>query len=274
MSTPESIVCKPTTWFLFRALVMFVMFGVFSVLFYKDGSVGYRKANETYYLYETFGTALKKFEEMSSPGSLTADEWKSYASAQTVKFPDDPSVLPSSLKLPMPWPAVLQDYEQVKSLQINKLWQGYSKIHELPLKPVEHAYDARKIHEQWVVFWICASLTAFAAFFLIRTLGRSISADGEGITTQSGKKVLYSDLRTLDLRKWETKGLAFLDYSGISGKGRIRVDGLTYGGFKAENDQPAERLMQRVRSRFSGEILEYATVSEEDSPVESDSEKA
>ena len=46
-----------------------------------------------------------------------------------------------------------------------------------------------------------------------------------------------------------------------SGKGRIRIDGLTYGGFKKENDEPAERLMRLIRSRFSGEIIEYAPLA-------------
>jgi hypothetical protein len=53
-SAPDSIVCKPTPWFLFRAVVMLLMFGVFAVLFYKDGSTGYRKKNEVFYLYKTF----------------------------------------------------------------------------------------------------------------------------------------------------------------------------------------------------------------------------
>lgn len=107
-----------------------------------------------------------------------------------------------------------------------------------------------------------------ALFVLLRTLRRSISVDGESVTDQTGKRVLFSDLKTLDLRKWETKGLAFIDYDGVSGKGRIRIDGLTYGGFKKENDEPAERLMRQVRQRFSGEIIEYSAISSGESPTQ------
>jgi hypothetical protein len=78
----------------------------------------------------------------------------------------------------------------------------------------------------------------------------------------AGAPIPYADLKTLDLRKWETKGLAFIDYDGSSGKGRIRIDGLTYGGFKKDQGEPAERLMKLIRSRFSGEILEYAPLVE------------
>ena len=267
MSPTETIVCKPTPWFLLRALVMLLMFGVFSVLFYIDGSTGYRKKNESFYLYKAFQQANADFAKMNSSGSSAADStltpevWKSYAAKQSVAFPADPSVLPSNLKLPMPWPDILQDYDKMKPLQWNILWREYTKERGLNAEPPEEPYDAQKIHEQWVVFGVCLTLSLIAAFYLARTLGRTISADGESVTTQLGRRIPLADLKTLDLRKWDTKGLAFIDFDGTSGKGRIRIDGLTYGGFKKENDEPAERLMRHIRSRFSGEIIEYTTDS-------------
>jgi hypothetical protein len=271
MSAPDSIVCKPTPWFLFRAVVMLLMFGVFAVLFYKDGSTGYRKKNEVFYLYKTFQSANEEFSRMNSEGGLTAAEWKTHAEKQAVRLPEDPAILPAGLKLPLPWPPILHDFERMKSLQWNQLWLEYSKERGFPATPSEEPYDARKIAEQWVVFWFCLALALAAAFILLRTLRRRISADGEGITTQQGKRVPYGDLKSLDLRKWETKGLAFIDYDGSAGKGRIRLDGLTYGGFKKEQDEPAEQLMRLIRSRFSGEILEYAPVTAEEAPKEADS---
>lgn len=257
MTEPDSIVCKPTPWFLLRAVAIFLMFGVFAVLFYHDGSIGYRKKNESYFLHKTFQRANADFSEMNAGGKLTAEEWRSHAQNQTVNFGDDPSVLPASLTLPMAWPAVLQDYDKMKPLQWNILWREYTKERGMNADPIEKPFDAGKINEQWIVFGICAALAAGAAFILLRTLRRSITADSEGIVSQTGKRVPYTDMKSLDLRKWDTKGLAFLDYDGSAGKGRVRIDGLTYGGFKKEHDEPAERLMRRIRSRFSGEIIEY-----------------
>lgn len=263
MSTPDLIVCKPTPWFLFRALVMLLMFGVFAVLFYIDGSTGYRKKNEVFFLHQNFEKASQEFSRMNADGTLTPEAWNSHAAAQTVSFPEDRALLPATLDLPMPWPDILHDYEQMKPLQWKKLWLDYSKTRGFDAVPGEQSYDARKIAEQWVVFWICLALAVGALFVLLRTLGRRISADGEAITSQQGRRIPYTDLKTLDLRKWETKGLAFIDYEGASGKGRIRIDGLTYGGFKKEQDEPAERLMRLIRSHFSGEILEYAPLTTE-----------
>ena len=260
MTASETITCKPTPWFLLRAGAMLLMFGTFTALFYVDGSTGYRKKNQVFYLHRSFQMANEEFSKMNADGSLTAAAWQRYAAGRTVAFPEDRAVLPVSTEFPMPWPAVLQDYERMKPLQWNILWREYTKERGLNATPPEQAYDAQKIREQWIVGGVCSALAAAAAFVLLRTLGRSISADDTAITTQQGKRVPYSDLKTLDLRKWETKGLAFIDYDGAAGKGRIRIDGLTYGGFKAEDQQPAERLMQQIRSHFTGEIIEYTTV--------------
>lgn len=258
MNAPESIVCKPTLWFLFRALVMLVMFSIFAAMFYLDGSTGYRKKNEVFYLHRTFEQADKEFARMNADGSLTPEAWQAYAAKQSVNFPEDRTLLPASLELPMPWPAILHDYARMKPLQWNLLWREYSKERGLDATPKEAPYDARKIKDQWKVCWVCLALAAAAAFVLLRTLRRSIAVDDEAITTQQGRRIPFTDLKLLDLRKWETKGLAFLDYDGTAGKGRIRIDGLTYGGFKQDNDEPAERLMRHVRARFAGEIIEYA----------------
>lgn len=258
MNAPESIVCKPTLWFLFRALVMLVMFSIFAAMFYLDGSTGYRKKNEVFYLHRTFEQADKEFARMNADGSLTPEAWQAYAAKQSVNFPEDRTLLPASLELPMPWPAILHDYARMKPLQWNLLWREYSKERGLDAEPKEAPYDARKIKDQWIVCWICLALAAATAFVLLRTLRRSIAVDDEAITTQQGRRIPFTDLKLLDLRKWETKGLAFLDYDGTAGKGRIRIDGLTYGGFKQDNDEPAERLMRHIRARFTGEIIEYA----------------
>ena len=237
---------------------MLAMFGVFAVLFYIDGSTGYRHKNELFYMKRAFQVAAGEFEKMNADGSLSPAEWKRHAESRHVDLPEDPSVMPVDMPRPLPWPEILHDFEKMKPLQWNILWTEFTKEKGWDSKPVEEPFSARKIGEQWVVFWICLALALGAAFFLLRTLRRSIVAGPETLTSQDGRTVAYADLKTLDLRKWDTKGLAFLDYDGPSGKGRLRLDGLTYGGFKKENGEPAERLMRRIREKFSGEIIEYA----------------
>jgi len=239
------------------------MFAVFAVLFHIDGSGRYQKKNKVYYLHQCFKEASNIFSEKNADKALTAESWARFAAGQHVPFPEDRSILPKDLKLPMPWPDLLQDYERMKSLQWNQLWLDYTEAEGLDSTAPEKVYDARAIREQWVFFYICSGLAALSLFILIRTSMRTIVADHDSIIAQDGRRVPYTDFNRLDLRKWDNKGIAIAEYDGVSGKGRIRIDGLTYGGFKKEAGKPAEMLMERLRAHFSGELLEYATISED-----------
>lgn len=265
MSDVETIVCRPTPWFFYRIGAVTLMFGVFATLFYLDGSSGYREKNVIFYLHRCFEEAGKEFSEMNAKQALSADSWAAHAALRTVALPGDPGVLPDSLEQPVPWPEILHDFDRMKSLQWNQLWLEYSASEGLDSTPPEQPYDARKIREQWVFFYLCSGLAVTSLFLLARTSLRSMRADDRGLTGPGSKFVAYADFNRLDLRKWDSKGIAYADYDGDSGKGRLRLDGLTYGGFKSEHGEPAEQLMQRLRSRFSGELIEYSLVDAVDS---------
>lgn len=262
MTAQPPIVCKPTPWFLLRAAVMLAMFTLFAVWFYRDGSTGYREQNRIYYLHAAFKDANKEFSKQYNDGDLTPEGWRAYAEQQSVKVPDDPYVLPADFKQPMPWPAILHDYEKMKPLQWNNLWNEYTLGLKMDSKVPEHAHNHGAIREQWIVSGICLALALVAAFFLIRTMRRSIVAGADALTSQKGITVPYTEMNRLDLRKWDTKGLAFIHHDGPAGKGTLRIDGLTYGGFNKENGEPAEQLMKFVRSKFSGEVIEFVSADE------------
>jgi hypothetical protein len=255
----ERIVCKPTPWFLLRAAAMLLMFGIFTVLFYVDGKWKYREYNLCYYVAGAFKEATSEFK--AKKDTMSPEAWRALAEKQTVRFPDDHSILPEGTKVPMAWPEVLHDHAAMKkSLDqpADQLFDDYRYVAGIKHDVPEHDYPARKIKEQWVVFWICLVLTIGAVVVLLRTMRRSIAIDGEAFYPAGGGKVPFADLTRLDRRKWDTKGLAFLWAKTASGGERkLRIDGLTYGGFKKEQDEPAERLMVRLRENFSGEVIEY-----------------
>ncbi len=236
---------------------MLGMFLVFTVWFYYDAEVGYRSKNEAFFTERAFHKAVGDFTAMNRDGSLTPETWKEHAAGQHLELPDEQGILPRTLELPVPWPDILHDFEKVKPLNPATLWREYTASRGMGIDLPEDYYSPRKIREQWVVFWICLVLSLVALFFLVRTLRRSIKVDEEAITDATGLRVAYEDLTLLDLRKWDTKGIAIAEYRKPSGTGRIRIDGLTYGGFNHEQNQPAERLMEVLRSNFSGEVLDY-----------------
>lgn len=266
----ERLVLKPTPWFLFRAVAMLAMFGVFAGMFYKDGHHGYREKNLVFYLSEAFKTARADFKKESLNSSPAT--WREHASQQIVPFkPEHP--LPDGTEIPMPWPPVLQDYERMKgasSAEESKLFDEYRAEKGIDAAVPEHAYGAREIFEQWVIFAVCAVLALVTLFIFLRTLRREIVVDDEALYPSNGGRVPLRDLVRMDLRKWEKKGLAYL-WATLPGGGerKIRIDGFVYGGFKKENEEdeePAETLIKRIRGNFQGEVLEL--VAEEEPPAQ------
>lgn len=269
----ERLVCKPTQWFLLRAAAMLLMFGVFTVLFFVDGKWGYREKNLSFYLSKAFEQAAQEFK--AKKDTISPEAWREFAAAQKIDFlhreseDEEPEQVPVPVDtaVPMPWPPVLHDYEAVKASlgqEPQKLFNDYRLEAGIKKEAPEQPFPARKIHEQWVVFWICLILSLGTVVVLLRTMGRRLAIDGEAFYPAGGGKVPFADLVRLDLRKWETKGLAFAwAKTPAGGERKLRIDGLTYGGFKKEESEPAEQLMKRLRENFTGEVIEYVTETAE-----------
>jgi len=190
-----------------------------------------------------------------------------------VTVPDDPGLLPEGTELPLMWPDMLQDHAAMADKGVSNpkaFFDTYRQESGLAKSPPEHSYSQQKIKEQWIVFGVCLVLLVLAVFFLLRTLSRKMVVDGETFQPAGGKAVAIGELVRLDLRKWKSKGLALAwADDGSGGERKIRIDGLTYGGFKVEDGEPAEKLMRALKAGFSGEIIDYEGEEEEtgDAPV-------
>lgn len=271
-------ICKPTKWFLWRALAMLVMFSVFAVLFLKDGMWGYRDKNLQFFIHANFVKAGTQFQEMENDGGLSESAWKSYASTQKCTFPDEAeSTLPRDTDPEMAWPDILVNGYAVMSEKgaqngAVKLWEEYSASKKWSSDPGDHPMNAGKIREQFYAAGIAGLLIVVSLFFLVRTMRRSIHADGEALYTQTGQRIPYADMVRIDKRKWDTKGLAIIDYKDGDETKKARIDGMVYGQFKEEDGAPAEKLLAYVMERFKGEVVEYV-MDEEDQAEDQPEEK-
>lgn len=272
-SNPNTPVCKPTKWFLWRALAMLAMFTVFAVLFFKDGMWGYREKNLHFYVHESFVQAGKDFQKFQNEGEITESKWKGYASGKNVAFPDDAvDVLPRDAKLEMPWPDELVDgyavmQEKGGQTGASHLWEEYTGKRKWSSETEEKPFKKGKITEQFIAMGVTLVLIAVTLFFLIRTMRRKITADDEALHTQDGRRIPYTDMVRIDKRKWDTKGLALVYYNDGGEEKKAKIDGMVYGQFKEEEGAPAEKLFSYVMERFKGEVIEYV---DEDEPTSED----
>lgn len=255
----DTVECKPTMWFTGRAVLMALMFLGFGVYFYYDASTGYPQKNLEFFMHKAFVDAGTLFDREVSRKGASPQDWECIVLERTVEFPEGYQVPDGVDTDATPWPAVLADYGLMSApgKGWSAAWQSYSGEMRYPIKPVDHPYDASKIFEQWVAGSICVALAMTALFFLVRTRGRKMALH-QGQVTAAGKVFRVDDIARLDLRRWKMKGLAIATLKPECGGARIRLDGLTYGGFRKE-DSPrnAEDFMKALLSLYRGEIVDY-----------------
>ena len=262
-NTPDCPVCKPTKWFLWRVLAVLAMFIVFTVLFLLDGIWGYRGKNLQYYVHENFKNAGIEYQKMQEQAGFSEQKWKDFASTQKCQFADSSEApLPRDFSKPMMWPKSLVNGYDVMSVKGGqngavKLWEEYAAERKWDAVPIEHPMDEGKIREQFYSAGVTGILIAITLFILLRTIGRSISADDEALYTHDGRRIAYADMVRIDKRKWDTKGIALVYYNEGGDQRKAKIDGMVYGQFKEEDGAPAERLFNYVMERFRGEIIEY-----------------
>ena len=255
-SADFEVICRPTKWFIWRALLMIVMFGGFGCYFLYDWKIGYPKKNYVIANYQAFNDA----------GSAWADHrenWAEYVAGKTIPFEDDPEMYPVGTNFNEKWPDILgtmergNDEELWKQFSAEKGWDQQINISE-DRKPIY------KIREQLIAALVCFILTALTLFFLIRTKSRVMKVNADGYYPPGGQVIPFDKMIRLDKRKWETKGLATLVYLEGGEEKKAKIDGMVYGQFKEEDGAPAEALFQNVLSKFQGELIELVEDEDED----------
>ncbi|MDP0490915.1 MAG: hypothetical protein Q7Q71_07700 [Verrucomicrobiota bacterium JB023] len=284
MSEPDEIICKPTKWFLWRALAMCLMFAVGAAWFFRDYKWGYPEKNVQIFHYLAFEKAGEEYTKRSQDG-LTAAAWEEFAGEQRVYAPIDgvpepAEVLPEGTDLDKAWPESLTDYETYASLQAEESnqvippgWTDYSNSggRKWSEDPGHEVYQKGTIDQQLWIAILATLLFIGTLFFALRTMKRSMKADNEGYTPPGGSKIPYSSMKRLDARKWDTKGLAYITYDDKGKSGKARIDGMVYGQFKKEEGEPAQKLYDKILANFKGEFIELAR--EDDEPAEKPGEK-
>ncbi len=285
MSEDDELICKPTKWFLWRALAMAVMFGAGAFLFFKDYQFGYPKKNLERFYYLAFEQAKEDFRVHLEEGKSGA-EWESYAGEQRVfkaidkdgeKVEKIEFVLPADTDLDMGWPEMLVDFETYSQLYEEgnqfAVPPGWTKFSNSGGRTWDETSKNKlksesKIKEQFYIGVLCGVLFLVTLFILMRIMGRSMRVNEEGFTPAGKKLIPFGDLKRIDARKWDTKGLAFVYYDDNGTEKKAKVDGMVYGQFKKEEGEPAQKLYERILANFQGELIELAPDEEDENEKE------
>lgn len=291
------ITCKPSSWFVWRGLLMVVMFLGFGGYFYYDGAVGYKKKNADFYNYsaksrvkELFKLAeVERGNEVTNAKSPASSQkmWEKFAANYQVelfekrdsnvtgkKITDIEGTLPDGYAFPQKLPKVFVDSYVEMSADINNIesiWKTYAAENGLSESCSEYFKSRSEISAQFNWAIGAGVLGLIALFFLLRTLGRSMKVTDKGYTAPGGKYVPFDSIIKIDKRKWSRKGLAWLYYKDSEGgEKKVKVDGMVYGQFDKENPHNAEVLYQQIEASVTDvELIDF----EEDDDEDIDSDK-
>lgn len=264
----KDIICKATAdTFVRFGIVLVACFG-FALWFFYDGMIGYREKNEVICSY-------KAFADLGALANKETDAavWRSRLEKQpllqaeqdaegkpAMKLGDKLYPLPENTEATAACPPEVLDLAQMKNWA--DCWQKYTERRQLPIKPGEHPYDEGAMREQCIMGCLGLLLVALGLYYVVRTKNRELALRGDEVTA-AGEKFRVADIELVDLRQWGTgfKGVA---YFTVKGK-KIKVDGMTYGGFNKEKGEPAEAFMQAVLALYKGDIVEYEATDSKDS---------
>ena len=259
MSNFPEVICRPTKWFIWRAVLILVMFGGFGTYFLYDWKIGYPNKNYVVANYSAFNEAGEAWTIDTNRAS--PEVWNAFVEKQTISFDEDRKIYPANIDFGEKWPKLLKQMDNHKS---SELWAQYSGEKGWPqqVNLEDDPKSVEQIREQLYAACVCFSLTIIALFYLIRTKSRFMKVDEKGYYPPGGGLIPFSVMKTLDMRKWETKGLATLIYEADGKEIKARIDGMVYGQFKEEQGAPAEALFQKVLENFEGELVELVDEDE------------
>jgi len=232
----EPILCRVTPWYYRRMGMLAGLCLVFGGMFLYDGIWGYPKAIAIAQKKEWFiHDYLPSFEAAKKDGRLA--DWLAAAKAKG---------LPTGVEGDSP------------------RWKSYAAQQGWPEEP--KLYSDREIAEQFHFGYGCLAGAVIAVIFLLLNHRKVLRGEADHWITPEGVQIRYADVFCVDKRKWEHKGLAYVSYRTQAGvEKRAVFDDLKYDG--------AGHILDRLLSRFSGELIEKVSETESTAATPAEAEK-
>lgn len=128
------------------------------------------------------------------------------------------------------YPRLNEGYEKYRELESAGRadeWKTVSAANGWPAKPQTEPLD---IGQQYFFGGVAGAIALGLAGWLILSMGRSVQSDETSIRGPTGKRVAFADVRRIDMKKWDSKGIAVLHYEREGKVGKMIVDDYKYEG--------------------------------------------
>ena len=232
----EPILCRVTPWYYRRMSMLSGLCLVFACFFLYDGLWGYPKAISIAQKKEWFmNEHLPSFEAAKKEGRL--EQWIADTKAKG---------LPTGVE---------GDSPRWKTYAAQNGWPEETKL-----------FTDSELAEQFHFAYGCLAGAVIAALLIVLNRNKVLRGEADHWITPEGVQIRYTDVFRVDKRKWDVKGLAYAWYRTQGGAEKTAViDDLKFDG--------AARILDRLLSRFSGELIEKITESESSAATPAEAEK-
>jgi len=123
---------------------------------------------------------------------------------------------------------VVEQFQQFKSEKRLDQWPQHARAHGWSVDDPGSPKSQWSINTQYVQAAITLTLGVLFGAGFVRSFGRWIAVDDDGLTTSWGAKVRYDQIKSLDQKRWKTKGIAVVNYQDNSQKQKIVLDDWKY----------------------------------------------
>jgi hypothetical protein len=99
---------------------------------------------------------------------------------------------------------------------------------------------------QKILGGITAPVGLYFLFTFVMSMGRWVEADEQGVRTRGGQETDYASIKSIDKSRWQSKGIAVVQYEKNGQAGRITLD-----DWKFERE-PTKRILEAIEERMPG----------------------
>lgn len=121
-------------------------------------------------------------------------------------------------------------YQELKEQRRIDEWPQLAQSRGWARRPPEKAFSPGDIQGQFFLGGLSMALAFAALIWMYANRNRQLRADDEAVYGPTGRRVPFSSITGINKRKWESKGIAVLQYQLDGKKGKLKLDDYKYAG--------------------------------------------
>lgn len=135
--------------------------------------------------------------------------------------------------------------EHTDPIEADRAWDQLATANNWPTSKPTPRTDT-DIRTQMILGGITGPVGLYFLATFLLSLGKWIEADEQGVRTKSGQATDYASIKSIDKSRWQSKGIAVVQYESNSQSGRITLD-----DWKFERE-PIKRILEAIEERMPG----------------------